>query len=43
MIDIENLSDIELSELQASYVKIKAACDPIPEGEQEEEKSAETA
>ncbi len=29
MIDIENLSDVELSELQASYGKIKAACDPL--------------
>jgi low affinity Fe/Cu permease len=37
MIDIENLSDLELSELQASYVKIKAACDIVQD---EEEKSA---
>jgi low affinity Fe/Cu permease len=27
MIDIENLSDLELDELQARYAKIKAACD----------------
>jgi low affinity Fe/Cu permease len=27
MIDIENLSDVELDELQAKYVKVKAACD----------------
>jgi low affinity Fe/Cu permease len=27
MIDIENLSDLELDELQAKYEKIKAACD----------------
>jgi hypothetical protein len=26
MIDIENLSDLELDELQAKYEKIKAAC-----------------
>src|SRR5580698_10422210 len=27
MIDIENLSDLELDELQAKYEKIRAACD----------------
>jgi hypothetical protein len=27
MIDIENLSDLELDELQARYEKIRAACD----------------
>src|SRR5271170_5782554 len=27
MIDIENLSDLELDELQAKYERIKAACD----------------
>jgi low affinity Fe/Cu permease len=30
MIDIESLSDGELQELQASYGKIKAACEPLP-------------
>jgi low affinity Fe/Cu permease len=33
MIDIENLSDLELDELQAGYEKIKAECDVRqPEG-----------
>jgi low affinity Fe/Cu permease len=27
MIDIEDLSDVELDELQARYMKVKAACD----------------
>ena len=42
MIDIENLSDVELSELQASYGKIKASCDPLPEAAIEEERPAQT-
>jgi low affinity Fe/Cu permease len=31
MIDIENLSDLELDELQAKYEKIKAACESRPQ------------
>jgi low affinity Fe/Cu permease len=42
MIDIENLSDLELSELQASYGKIKAACDPIAEPAPEEDLPTQT-
>ncbi len=42
MIDIENLSDIELSELQASYVKIKASCDPVSEAATEATSPAQT-
>jgi low affinity Fe/Cu permease len=30
MIDIENLSDLELDDLQATYEKIKAECDSRP-------------
>jgi low affinity Fe/Cu permease len=30
MIDIENLSDLELDELQATYEKIKAECEARP-------------
>jgi low affinity Fe/Cu permease len=30
MIDIENLSDLELDELQAKYERIKAACESRP-------------
>jgi low affinity Fe/Cu permease len=34
MIDIENLSDLELDDLQATYEKIKAECDSRPRKQQ---------
>jgi low affinity Fe/Cu permease len=38
MIDIENLSDLELDELHAKYERIKAACESRPRQRKDEKK-----
>jgi len=38
MIDIENLSDLELDELQAKYERIKAACESRPRQRKDKKK-----
>jgi len=39
MIDIENLSDLELDELQAKYERIKAACESRPRQRKDEKQT----